>query len=103
MRWMVCGKAVERNAASTSQIGRFETASLASEESLATVTDLSEQWIDRVHSRRSLRSIAFDMDSRGSPTHSDQEGNAYNGHFACTCYPPCCPCSTSSATSNGAR
>ena len=23
-----------------------------------------------------------------SPTHGDQEGTAYNGHFGCTCYHP---------------
>ena len=29
-----------------------------------------------------------DMDSSVSPTHGDQEGTAYNGHFGCTCYHP---------------
>ena len=28
------------------------------------------------------------MDSSVSPTYGDQEGTAYNGHFACTCYHP---------------
>src|SRR4051812_48091228 len=28
------------------------------------------------------------MDSSESPTHGEQEGSAYNGHFACTCYHP---------------
>lgn len=28
------------------------------------------------------------MDSRVSPTHGDQEGTAFNSHFACTCYHP---------------
>jgi Transposase DDE domain group 1 len=35
MRWIVGGKAVERDAASTSQMGRFETEWLASDENLA--------------------------------------------------------------------
>jgi Transposase DDE domain group 1 len=30
----------------------------------------------------------LDIDSSVSPTHGDQEGSAYNGHFACTCYHP---------------
>ncbi len=30
----------------------------------------------------------LDMDSSVSPTYGDQEGTAYNGHFACTCYHP---------------
>ena len=88
MRWIVGGKAVERDAASTSQMGRFETEWLASDENLASLTDLSGQWIDCVHGRRSPRSIVLDMDSSVSPTHGEQEGTAYNGHFACTCYHP---------------
>jgi hypothetical protein len=28
------------------------------------------------------------MDSSVSPTHGDQEGTAYNGHFGCSCYHP---------------
>ena len=30
----------------------------------------------------------LDIDSRVSPTYGAQEGTAYNGHFACTCYHP---------------
>jgi hypothetical protein len=30
--------------------------------------------------------IILDLDSSVSPTHGDQEGTAYNGHFGCTCY-----------------
>jgi hypothetical protein len=88
MRWIVGGKAVGRDAASTSQMGRFETEWLASDENLAARVDLPGQWIDRVHSCRSPRTIVLDMDSSVSPTHGDQEGTAYNGHFACTCYHP---------------
>ncbi len=32
--------------------------------------------------------VILDMDSSVSPTHDDQEGTAYNGHFGCTCYHP---------------
>jgi hypothetical protein len=49
MRWIVGGRAVAKHAASTSQMGRFETEFLAAEENLAALTDLSGQWIDRVH------------------------------------------------------
>jgi hypothetical protein len=55
MRWIFGGKAVERDAASTSQMGRFETEWLATDESLAALTGLSGQWIDRVHGHRSRR------------------------------------------------
>jgi Transposase DDE domain group 1 len=88
MRWIVGGMAVERDAASTSQMGRFETEWLASDENLAALVDLSGQWIDCTHGHRSPRSIVLDMDLSVSPTHGEQEGTAYNGHFACTCYHP---------------
>jgi hypothetical protein len=88
MRWIVGGKAIERQAASTSQMGRFETEHLASDENLAALTDLTGGWIDRVHDRRPPRMIILDMDSSVSPTHGQQEGATYNGHFGCTCYHP---------------
>src|SRR6266702_745504 len=88
MRWVVGGRAVHNCAASASRMGRFETEWLASEENLAALADLSGRWIDRVHGRQSPRTIVLDMDSSVSPTYGDQEGTAYNGHFACTCYHP---------------
>ena len=88
MRWIVGGRAVMRDAASTSQMGRFETEWLASDENLVALADLSGRWIDRVHSRRPPNGILLDMDSSVSPTYGEQEGTAYNGHFACTCYHP---------------
>ena len=78
MRWIVGGRAVARVAASTSQMGRFETEFLATDENLAALADLSGQWIDRVHERRPPKTIVLDMDSSVSPTHGDQEGTAYN-------------------------
>ena len=88
MRWIVGGRAATKQAASTSQMGRFETEWLASDENLVALADLSCHWIDRVHSRRPPRGIVLDMDSSVSPTYGDQEGTSYNGHFACTCYHP---------------
>jgi len=49
MRWIVGGKAAQGCAASPSQMGRFETKWLAAEKNLSALTDLSGQWIDRVH------------------------------------------------------
>jgi hypothetical protein len=88
MRWIVGGHAVTKQAASTSQMGRFETELLVSDENFAALTELSGIWIDRVHDRRPPKMIILDMDSSVSPTHGDQEGTAYNGHFGCTCYHP---------------
>src|ERR687896_417052 len=79
---------MDRPAASTSQMGRFETEWLASEANLAALRDLSGAWIDRVHRRRPPDGVILDIDSSESPTHGEQEGSAWNGHFGCTCYHP---------------
>src|ERR687894_675196 len=88
MRWVVGGRAVTKSAASTSQMGRFETEVLTQEANLSALTDLSGRWIDAVHARRPVKAIVLDMDSSVSPIHGEQEGSAYNGHFGCTCYHP---------------
>ncbi len=51
MRWIVGGKSVQNSAASPSQMGRFETRWLTTDENLSALADLSGQWIDRVHGR----------------------------------------------------
>ena len=88
MRWIVGGKAIERQAASSSQMGRFETELLATDANVDALADMNRVWIDRIHDRRPPTRIILDMDSSVSPTHGDQEGSAYNGHFGCTCYHP---------------
>jgi hypothetical protein len=88
MRQVVGGRAVDAKAASASQMGRFETEVLAKTDNRAALSDLSGQWIDRFHGRRPPKWITLDMDSSVSPTHGDQEGTAWNGHFGCMCYHP---------------
>lgn len=88
MRWIVGGHAVATQAASASQMGRFETEFLASDDNIAVLADLSGAWVDRVHDRKPPKNMILDMDSSVSPTHGEQEGTAYNGHFGCTCYHP---------------
>jgi hypothetical protein len=88
MRWVVGAPAITGSAASTSQMGRFETEWLTRPENLIALADLPGRWIDKVHTRRPPRIIVLDMDSSESPTYGEQEGSAYNGHFGCTCYHP---------------
>jgi hypothetical protein len=88
MRAVVDHGGLDRRAASTSQMGRFETVWLSSDANLAALTDLSGAWIDRVHARKPQTAIVLDMDSSVSETHGAQEGSTYNGHFGCTCYHP---------------
>ncbi len=65
-------------AASTSQMGRFETRWLTAEKNLSALADLAGQWIDRVHAPRPSRGILLDMDSSVSPTHGEQENIVTN-------------------------
>src|SRR5919205_3046087 len=88
MRAIVGREGMDRQAASTSEMGRFGTGWLATEANLAALTDLSGTRIDRGHARRPPDGIILDMDSSESPTYGAQEGSAWNGHFRCSCYHP---------------
>ena len=88
MRHVVGGRAKDRQAASTSQMGRFETEVLTQPKNLETLMDLSGRWIETAHQRKGSPEVILDMDSSVSETYGEQEGSAYNGHFACTCYHP---------------
>ena len=88
MRHVVGGRAKAKRAASTSQMGLFETEVLTQPENLSALMDLSGRWIDTVHRRKPTREIILDLDSSVSETYGEQEGSAYNGHFACSCYHP---------------
>ena len=88
MRAVVDRQGLDRAAASTSQMGRFETEWLTGEANLAALTDLCGAWIDRVCACKPQTTVVLDMDSSVSETHGAQEGAAYNGHFGCTCYHP---------------
>ncbi len=79
MRWNIGEKAVERQAASSSQMGRFETELLAADANVEALADMNGAWIDKVHDRHQPTKIVLDMDSSISPTHGDQEGMAFNG------------------------
>ena len=61
MRWIVGGKAVERQAASTRQMGCFETARLATDANIEALADMNRVWIDRVHDRRPPKMISLDI------------------------------------------
>jgi hypothetical protein len=69
-------------------MGRFETSAMTSPANLTALADLSKRWVERVQARRAATALVLDIDSSVSPTYGAQEGTAYNGHFACTCYHP---------------
>jgi len=88
LRTVVGGRAKDNTAASTSEMARFETETLSSTDNLKHLMDLCGQWIDQAHQHRKLTKLILDMDSSVSETYGHQEGTAYNGYFACTCYHP---------------
>ena len=88
MRQIIGGRAIDAQAASSSQMGRFETQVLATAANREALADMPGHWIDAVHDRQGLNYITLDMDSSVSPTHGAQDGTAWNGHFGCNCYHP---------------
>ena len=78
----------DKQAASNSEVGRFETEILSTKHNLMALMNLSGQWIDQVHRRQPLKQLILDLDSSVSETYGRQQGTAYNGHFECLCYHP---------------
>ena len=88
LRVAVGWKGPDRNAASTSEMGRFETELLTQKENLKGIERLNAEWIKRALAKTVHRRIILDIDSSESPVHGEQEEAAYNGHFGCMCYHP---------------
>jgi hypothetical protein len=84
MRWIVAGKPAQSSAASSSQMGRFETQWLVAPNNFASLAHVSSQWIDLVHGRRPPRGIVLDMDSSVSPTHGEQDAPGCHSTLAIT-------------------
>ena len=90
MRHVVGGRASqpEKQAASSSEMGRFETETLSTQRNLTALMKLSGRWIDMIQRRKPLKQLILDMDSSVSETYGRQQGTAYNGYFECLCYHP---------------
>ncbi len=66
MRQVIGGRARDRQAASTSQMGRFETEILTTRKNLKSLMDLPGMWIDSVGQHRSFDKLILDLDP-GAP------------------------------------
>jgi len=82
VRVVVGWQGEERKAASTSEMGRFETEFLTQEDNLKGLARINTQWMERAMAHTLHRRVILDMDSSESPVHGQQEGAAYNGHSA---------------------
>ena len=81
-------RALEKQAASTNTLSRFETEVLVTRENLRGLEQLNAAWVDGAMAHTKHRRIILDMDSSESPVYGEQEGATYNGHFECVCYHP---------------
>ena len=76
MRVVVGWQDSDRNAASPSEMGRFETETLTQEENLKGLARMNSQWVKNAMAHTSHRGVILDMDSSESPVHGQQEGAA---------------------------
>ena len=76
MRRVVGGRAKDKEAASTSEISRFEAEMLSSRENLTALMNLSGTWIDLVQDCVPLDKLILDLDSSQSETYGDQQDSA---------------------------
>jgi len=88
MQAVVGRRALEKQAASTNTLSRFETEVLVTEDNLRGLEQLNTQWVDQAMARTPHQRVVLDMDSSESPVYGEQEGGAYNGHFETVCYHP---------------
>ena len=88
MQAVVGRRALEKQAASTNTLSRFETEVLVTEKNLRGLGQLNAEWVQHAIARTHHRRIILDMDSSESPVYGEQEGAAYNGHFETSCYHP---------------
>jgi len=88
MQAVVGRRAMEKQAASTNTLSRFETEVLVTEENLRGLGQLNTQWVSQAMARTPHQRVILDMDSSESPVYGEQEGAAYNGHFETVCYHP---------------
>ncbi len=88
MQAVVSRRAMEKQAASSNTLSRFETEILVTGKNLRGLEQLNAQWVDQTMARTPHQRVILDMDSSESPVYGEQEGAAYNGHFETVCYHP---------------
>ena len=77
MRVVVGWKGPDRHAASTSEMGRFETELLTEKDNLEGLEGLNVEWVKRAVAKTVRKRVILDIDSSESPVHGEQEGAAY--------------------------
>jgi hypothetical protein len=87
MRWIIAAR--RPRGAQRQQAGwaTWRRAGLPSKRTCPALTDLSAQWIDRVHARRRPKGLVLDM-IPVSARLSEQEMSFWNGRYECARYHP---------------
>jgi len=88
MRAVIGKRALDRTAASSGTVSRFETEILTQDENIEALAALNSAWVSKTVSFSKAKKVVLDIDSSESPVHGNQEGSAYNGHFESNCYHP---------------
>jgi len=73
MQAVVGRRALEKQAASTNTLSRFDTEVLVTEDNLRGLGQLNAEWIDHAMAQTRHRRIILDMDSSESPVYGEQE------------------------------
>jgi len=81
MRAVIGKRALERTAASSGTVSRFETEILTQDENVGALATLNSTWVSKAASLSKAKKVVLDIDSSESPVHGNQEGSAYNGHL----------------------
>jgi hypothetical protein len=81
LRYLLGNKAANDVAASSSEVGRFETQYLTQPNNLNALKRISQDWINKANQNRKFKSIILDIDSSESEVYGNQEGANYNGYF----------------------
>jgi len=84
----VIGGALERHAASSQTVSRFETEIMTREENLGALANINHAWVGKAVRATKAKKVILDMDSSESPVHGSQEGSESGGHFCSRCYHP---------------
>ncbi|MCG2796362.1 MAG: IS1380 family transposase [Actinomycetia bacterium] len=88
MRSVIGKRALERTAASTGTVSRFETEILAQDENIDALSLLNSAWVEKAVSLSKAKKVKLDIGTWGCSVHGSQEGSTHNRHCEPTCYHP---------------
>ena len=74
MRAVIGRRALDRTAASSGAVSRFETEMLARDENTEALASLNSAWVSKAISYSKAKKVMLDIDSSGSPVHGKPGG-----------------------------